>query len=377
MTNNFSRNSVKITDIYNKFNDELWVADKSYQRRKVWGIKDNIRLIETILLDLVIPEIFLWDYDTNAATGKTITHIVDGQQRINAIFEFIQNNFKLQSKYLISDDIKQKYGDLSFSDLPDDIKRCIWTYEISVVNLKSTFSFEEIKTMFYRLNLTDYSLNEQEKRNSKDSEFGKASEDLADNEFWDKYKVFSPRDIRRMGDVEYCSGILLLCREGIVDQTKQDVLDQIYEDFVDLYADRDRDIQKVIAAMSLIEDLVNPETVFFASKKVQMYTLFSLVFDFIDNTTIVSDQIKQYFTQFVKTYNSFKNEYEISIESEEEQKAFEMIKKYKLASSEGVNKMSNRMIRYEMLKKIITNTESISCDTLQSIENKYIRIAEK
>lgn len=372
MPNNFSRNSIKINDIYAKFNDEVWVVDKTYQRRKVWGIKDNIRLIETILLELVIPEIFIWDCDTDPSTGKTITHIVDGQQRINAIFEFIQGNFKLQAKYLISDDIKQLYGDLDFSHLPDEIKKRIWTYEISVVNLNSSFSIEEIKNMFYRLNLTDYSLNEQEKRNSMDSEFGKASEYLANLEFWTEHKVFSPRDIRRMGDVEYCSSILLLCREGIVDQTRQDTLDQVYTDFVDEYADKESDIDKTTNAMNIVDDLISLETESFSSKKVQMFTLLALAFNFIDNKISITYEMKQYFIQFVKTYNAFKNEYDFELSTEEERKAFEMIKKYKLASSEGVNKISNRMIRYEVLKKFLLNTERIDINTLINIERKCI-----
>ena len=283
MPNNFSRNSIKISDIYSKFNNEEWIIDKSYQRRKVWGIKDNIRLIETILLELVIPEIFIWDCDTDPTTGKTITHIVDGQQRINAIFEFIQEKFKLQSKYLISTEIKKLYGDLTFSNLPDETKKIIWLYEISVVNLSSTFSLDEIKNMFYRLNLTDYSLNEQEKRNSMDSVFGQAAESLADSDFWTKHKVFSPKDVRRMGDVEYCSSILLLCREGIVDQTKQETLDQLYTDFVDEYPDRDKDLEKVNDAINYINVIITPETESFSNKKIQMFTLFSLAFDFIDN----------------------------------------------------------------------------------------------
>ena len=377
MPNNFSRNSIKINDIYTKFNEEEWIVDRTYQRRKVWGIKDNIRLIETILLELVIPEIFIWDCDTDPSTGKTITHIVDGQQRINAIFEFIQEKYKLQSKYLISDEIKNLYGDFTFSQLPDEIKKRIWTYEISVVNLNSSFSLDEIKNMFYRLNLTDYSLNEQEKRNSMDSAFGKAAESIADLEFWTKHKIFSPRDIRRMGDVEYCSSILLLCREGIVDQTKQETLDQIYTDFVDEYIDKDKDLEKVCAAMNFIDDLIVTETKSFSSKKVQMFTLFALAFDFIDNKISITEEVKQYFVQFVKTYNAFKNEYDFPLTTDEERKAFEMIKKYKLASSEGVNKISNRMIRYEVLKKILLNAESININTLASIEYKCNQQAEK
>lgn len=370
MPNNFSRNSFKINDIYTKFNNEEWIIDKKYQRRKVWGIKDNIRLIETILLELVIPEIFIWDCDTDPTTGKTITHIVDGQQRINAIFEFIQEKFKLQSKHLISPDIQKLYGDLTFSELPDDIKKRIWIYEISVVNLSSTFSLDEIKNMFYRLNLTDYSLNEQEKRNSMDSVFGQVAESIADSVFWTKHKVFSPRDIRRMGDVEYCSSILLLCREGIVDQTKQEVLDQLYTDFVDEYPDKDKDLKKIADASKYIDAIITSETKSFSNKKVQMFTLFALAFDFMDNEIIITDEIKKNFTQFVKTYSAFKNDYEFTLSTDEERNVFEMIKKYKLASSEGVNKISNRMIRFEVLKKILLNIENINIDVFISIEKK-------
>lgn len=376
MPNSFSRNSIKINDICSKFNDEEWIVDKSYQRRKVWGIKDNIRLIETILLELVIPEIFIWDCDTDPTTGKTITHIVDGQQRINAIVEFIQNKFKLQSKYLLSTNIKELYGDLTFSKLPDEIKKIIWVYEISVVNLSSTFSLDEIKIMFNRLNLTDYSLNEQEKRNSMDSVFGQAAESIADLDFWTEHKVFSPKDVRRMGDIEYCSSILLLCREGIVDQTKQETLDQLYTDFVDEYPDRDKDKEKVTNAIDYINAIITSETESFSSKKIQMFTLFALAFDFMDNGILINDEMKNYFVQFVKTYNAFKNEYELPLSTEEERKAFEMIKKYKLASSEGVNKLSNRMIRFEVLKKILLNTENIDVNVLDSIEKKCYEQAQ-
>ena len=129
-------------------------------------------------------------------------------------------------------------------------------------------------------------------------------------------------------------------------------------------------MEKVSVAMNFIDDLIEPGTESFSSKKVQMFTLFALSFDFIDNKISITDEIKQYYIQFVKTYNAFKNEYDFPLTTDEERKAFEMIKKYKLASSEGVNKISNRMIRYEVLKKILLNTENININTFSSIENK-------
>ena len=155
-----------------------------------------------------------------------------------------------------------------------------------------------------------------------------------------------------------------------MDQTKQETLDQLYTDFVDEYPDRDKDLEKVTNAIDHINAIITSETESFSSKKIQMFTLFALAFDFIDNATIITDEIKRNFVQFVKTYSAFKNEYELNLSTEEERKVFEMIKKYKLASSEGVNKISNRMIRFEVLKKILLNTENIDIKVLASIEKK-------
>lgn len=372
MANKFTRNTLKISAIYKGFEEETLIIDSSYQRRKVWGLQDNVRLIETIILDLVVPEIFMWDYSTDPNTGKTITHIVDGQQRINAIFEFIAGHYRLQKKYLLDTEIKEKYGDKLFSELDDETKKDIWSYELSVVNLDKKFSKEEIRNMFYRLNLTDYSLNEQEKRNSIGSAFGVRSEELANEEFWQVYKIFSPADIRRMKDVEYSSSIILLAREGVIDQTKSDKLDQIYKDYCEEYKDADKDLDKIHGAMHLIVGLTGGKSNNFVNKKTQMYSLFSVMFDFYESNVEITDEMKVVFEEFVKVYSLFKNEYDIECDTEQEQQTIEMLKKYKLASSEGVNKLGNRMIRYEIIKKLLLKEMSVTVDSMQAIEEKML-----
>lgn len=160
----FQRNTLSIKEIYDSFKNGNLLVDNSYQRRKVWMLKDNVRLIETILLNWIIPEIFLWPADINPDTGDTITHIVDGQQRINAIFDFISGQYKLQDKFLLSkNDNKINYANKKFSELSPELKKNIWMYSISIVNIDRNCTIQDIKHMFYRLNLTDYSLNEQEK----------------------------------------------------------------------------------------------------------------------------------------------------------------------------------------------------------------------
>lgn len=377
MASKFTRNAAKISTIYKGFEEETLIVDSSYQRRKVWGLQDNVRLIETIILDLVIPEIFMWDCSTDPNTGRTITHIVDGQQRINAIFEFIAGHYRLQKKYLIDEDVKMNYGDKLFSELDDDVKKDIWSYELSIINLDKNFSKEEIKNMFYRLNLTDYSLNEQEKRNSIGSAFGIKSEELANEEFWQTYKIFSSSDIRRMKDVEYSSSIILLAREGVVDQTKSDKLDQIYKDYCEEYKEADQDFAKIHNAMKLILDLTDGKSNSFVNKKTQMYSLFSVMFDFGENAIVITDKMKDIFDEFVKTYSIFKNEYEIEGETDQEGLTAEILKRYKLASSEGVNKLGNRMIRYEILKKLFLNEINVTIESLQTVREKMVEISKE
>ena len=377
MGNKFTRNSKKVTSIYNEFKDGTLVVDRTYQRKTVWGAKDNIRLIETILLNLIIPEIYLWDFDTDPNTGATITHIVDGQQRINAIFDFIGGKYKLQKKYLTDNAVIEKYSDKSFKDLDDETKKKVWSYEMSIINLDKDFSIDEVRKMFYRLNLTDYNLNDQEKRNSLNSKFGEAAEKLANEEFWDQYKIFSPRDVRRMQDVEYCSSILILAREGIIDQTKSERLDQIYKEFCEEYNDEYIDVERAHNAMQLIKMLTQNETNGFVNKKIQMYTLFSTMLDFEENQIEITESEIQMFEAFVQCYIMFKNEYDLHGEDNNEQRVIEYLKKYKLASSEGVNKLGNRMIRFEVLKKILLNVHNLDVTCFENIMERMKSIEMK
>ena len=102
-----------------------------------------------------------------------------------------------------------------------------------------------------------------------------------------------------------------------------------------------------------------------------MYTVFSLALDFIDHSITLTSDMKTYFTQFVKAYNNFSNDEDIEFSDNGDKKAFELIKKYKLASSEGVNKLVNRMIRYEVLKKVLLNYEKIELANFSNVENAY------
>lgn len=348
----FDRNKRTVKEIFDGFDQEKLIVDPSYQRRQVWLVQDKVRLIETILMGLIIPEVFFWPASIDPETGNAITHIVDGQQRIDAIIEFIEGKYRLMPKYLLDEQIRENYGNMSFSELPPDAKSAIWTYKLSVVDIDKSWSFEQIKNMFYRLNLTNYSLNEQEKRNSKVSAFGDKAEALISHDFWKKLRVFSANDARRMLDIAFCCSIYILANEGVVDQTNSSKVNQYYDDYADSFDEDNKLSDKILLAMDIISQFHDKSTAAFFSKKAQLYTMFCISFRIIDEGFPVTEDLFAKIKLYVTAYNLFRNGAEYNFASQEVADIYDSIKRYKLASSEGINKFQNRMIRYEQLYRI-------------------------
>ena len=351
----FSDNRKTVNEIFTMFDEGKLIVDDTYQRRSVWSEKDKVRLIETILLQLVIPELFFWKADTDPETGISTTHIVDGQQRIKAIYSFINNEFKLKPQYLLDEGSKEKYANKYFKDLDTETRKTFWNYQLMIIEIDSAATRDDIITMFNRLNLTDYNLNDQEKRNSVSGEFAALAREISDNPLWDEKRLFTGPDVKRMKDVEFCASIILLHRKGIIDQTDQSALNQAYEELQVGYKDAEQDKEAVCAAIETIATFfISDNVTKFLRRQAQLYTLFSVVFYMQRENIAVEQCQKDRLEYFVKLYSVFNNDMDLSGEiSDSEKILFDWLKKYKLASSEGLNKHTNRMIRYNVMKDFL------------------------
>ena len=98
----FDRNKKTIKQIKDDFESGKLIIDSSYQRRSVWTTQDNVRLIETILMGYIVPEVFLWPASVDPDTGDTVTHIVDGQQYGNFLPVFEMNDSFIPIVHLIN-----------------------------------------------------------------------------------------------------------------------------------------------------------------------------------------------------------------------------------------------------------------------------------
>jgi hypothetical protein len=134
-----------------------------YQRRLRWSNAQKSKLIESLLLNVPIPSVFF--YESEAARYE----VTDGQQRMNAIKEFMNNEFRLSSLQILWPINGRRY-----SDCPPRIKRGLDRAVITAIVLllesdsdAARISQADIRRfIFDRLNTGGTRLNPQELRNA-------------------------------------------------------------------------------------------------------------------------------------------------------------------------------------------------------------------
>ena len=77
-----------ILNIYKMMREGSLILQPSFQRKLVWNNKHKENFLETILLNLPFPEVYFADGEINLETMEAKTLVVDGQQRLNTIYQY-------------------------------------------------------------------------------------------------------------------------------------------------------------------------------------------------------------------------------------------------------------------------------------------------
>lgn len=139
----FSAREYSIRELFDSYNRKEMLISPKFQRRPVWEYKAKSYLIDSIISGFPIPRIFIREKTNLDMTA--VREIVDGQQCLTAIFDFINDRFKISKIH------NAEYGDCYYSDLPDAVKRDFLKYPISaimLIDLDDTTVFD----IFARLN---------------------------------------------------------------------------------------------------------------------------------------------------------------------------------------------------------------------------------
>jgi hypothetical protein len=133
-------------------------TNPDFQRPAVWTNSQKQLLIDTILREYDVPKMY-W----RKLPGAPVRYdVVDGQQRLRAIWSFVDGDFKLPKDAEIIEGMTT--ANCSYDSLPDDLRIRFDTYALDVVVLEDTDE-DEVREMFLRLQ-NGTSLKAQEKRNA-------------------------------------------------------------------------------------------------------------------------------------------------------------------------------------------------------------------
>ena len=202
------------------YNDGQITLAPEFQRNSVWPRPAKAYLIDTILNDRPIP-IFFLGRGTSPQTGRLSYKVIDGQQRLRAIFDFLADRFTLTESSR-----RERYFNKKFSALDDDLKEHIRNYDLVVQEL-SDYTDSDIRDMFVRMNKYVVKLSLQELRHARsEGHFHNFVEKIAKWEFWQSQGVFSKHQLNRMKAVEFAAELTILLSEG--PQDKKSAVDLYY-----------------------------------------------------------------------------------------------------------------------------------------------------
>jgi hypothetical protein len=88
--------SESVQRVYGLYRKDRFEVNRRYQRKLVWGVEEKQRLIDSLLKDMPIPLFLVAEIGSPGDIGY---ELIDGMQRLNAIFAFLENEFPVNGEY--------------------------------------------------------------------------------------------------------------------------------------------------------------------------------------------------------------------------------------------------------------------------------------
>ncbi|WP_268800136.1 DUF262 domain-containing protein [Pseudomonas huanghezhanensis] len=185
--------------------DAAQIIVPEFQRKYVWDQKRASKLIESFLLGLPVPGVFLYKIKSSNKLS-----IIDGQQRILSSVRFFQNRF--DEKIFRLNGVMPKWEGRTYDELdePDKLLLDDTVLRATIVQQLDPADDSSIYHIFERLNTGGMNLNAMEIRRSVyQGKFANLLEELNENVHW-RNIIARPKIDNRLRDVELILRILAL-----------------------------------------------------------------------------------------------------------------------------------------------------------------------
>jgi hypothetical protein len=142
--------SRELVDVVNDLKSQRLIKAPYFQRNLVWRALHQVDFIKTILMGLPFPQVFVAKGEIDLETMRTTSYLVDGQQRLTAIQQYVNGKFSVDGR--------------TFDALSDDEKEEFLKYQVPIIDLDIKKDDPVLKEIFKRLNRTFYALSLIEKQ---------------------------------------------------------------------------------------------------------------------------------------------------------------------------------------------------------------------
>ena len=344
-TPKFQAQVYRINDIVGWHDRKELVLSPDFQRRKVWNRQGKSYLMDTIVKGMPMPQIFIREI-IHPQERRTVREVVDGQQRISTILEFLDGNFTVLPSH--NPGIARK----KYEALPESVQQAILSYPLSV-NILSTSDNAEVLGIFARLNSYSITLNAQEKLNAKYiGAFREAMNNLARKHlaYWEKHRILSNQRIARMADVELTADLTATMMTRL--QNGKRHIDEHYKKYDDEFPYETIVFEQFDHVLSLVEQIVGiaiEQTEFY--RVPLFYSLFTATYDIVFGFGCESSiPRKRLVENGLVEVNSALQELNEVVKANEIESEFGVFVR---ATKASTDKLQERQIRHKRLANII------------------------
>ncbi|WP_377510303.1 DUF262 domain-containing protein [Octadecabacter sp. R77987] len=286
----FDVRAYSISDFNEWYVDGKLDLSPEFQRRSVWSSTAKAFLADTILKGKPFPKVILMQ---EFKDGKTVRIVVDGQQRLRAIFDFLNDGIKISRAH------SRELAGKTFSQLPAELREEFLTYEVGCDVLNAA-PLSELLDIFARINRYTVKLNAQEMRNASFSGFFKSAAYEIGYKFvdhWLSAKILTKTNVNRMSEAELASDLLGCFLVQMQSSKAVDATYRTFEDEEGMIPDASGRLIKAIEFVAAIYDEDEVKSTSWRSK--HMY--FSLVccighvhqaFDNLENTDLTPESLQ-------------------------------------------------------------------------------------
>lgn len=156
-----------VQSLYGDFRSGRLIVNRRYQRKLVWSVEEKQSFIDSLLRGLPVPLILVAEVDEGS--GRQL-EIIDGLQRLNAIFGFLENEFPHEGQFFDLEALAETKQLKDDSELTQELevlsrKRSVqlsgYALPVSVYRSETTSQVEDV---FRRINSGGRHLSRQEIR---------------------------------------------------------------------------------------------------------------------------------------------------------------------------------------------------------------------